>query len=95
MFDMVFSEFVVFTLLALEELHTADVDVPLMEVATWTILLSVILHGLSVHPLAAVYGNRIRAGDHFASELVELEEPRIRRHFLRGGAGDAEEKHHS
>jgi sodium/hydrogen antiporter len=84
---------VVFTLLALEELHGADVDVPLMEIATWTILLSVILHGLSAHPLSAVYGKVIRAGEGSASELVELEEPRIRRHLLRGGAGDAEKRH--
>ena len=77
---------VVFTLLAIEELSGTDVDLPLLEIATWTILLSVILHGISAHPLARAYGERIRAGDPTAPELVEVAEPHVRRHFLRSRA---------
>ena len=75
---------VVFTLLAVEELGgIAAVDIPLFEIATWTILLSVILHGLTARPLAAAYGDRIRAGDPAAPELVDLPEPRLRRPLSR------------
>lgn len=76
---------VVFTLLAIEELSGTGVDLPLLEIATWTILLSVILHGISAHPLARAYGDRIRAGDPTAPELVEVAEPHVRRHLLRRG----------
>ena len=74
---------VVFTLIALEELHGTPLDEPLMGIATWTILLSVILHGFTAHPLAGAYGGRIRAGDPTAPELVEVAEPHVRRHLLR------------
>jgi NhaP-type Na+/H+ or K+/H+ antiporter len=74
---------VVFTLLAVEELRGAPVDLPLFEIATWTILLSVILHGVTARPLAAAYGGRIRAGDPDAPELLDVAEPRVRRHLLR------------
>lgn len=74
---------VVFTLIALEELHGTPLDEPLMGIATWTILLSVILHGVTAHPLAGAYGDRIRAGDPTAPELVEVAEPHVRRHLLR------------
>jgi NhaP-type Na+/H+ or K+/H+ antiporter len=73
---------VVFTLLAVEELRGTPVDLPLFEIATWTILLSVILHGVTARPLAAAYGARIRAGDAAAPELLELAEPRVRRRVL-------------
>lgn len=75
---------VVFTLLAVEELADTPVDLPLFEVATLTILLSVVLHGLSARPLAAAYGNRIAAGEPSAPELVDVPEPRVWRHHLRG-----------
>jgi hypothetical protein len=74
----------VFTLLAIEELGgTASVGIPLFQIATWTILLSVILHGLTARPLAAAYGDRMRAGDPAAPELVDLPEPRVRRQLSR------------
>lgn len=73
---------VVFTLLAVEELRSTPVDLPLFEIATWTILLSVILHGVTARPLAAAYGARVRAGDPKAPELVELAEPHVRRRLL-------------
>jgi NhaP-type Na+/H+ or K+/H+ antiporter len=74
---------VVFTLLAIEELHGTPVDRSLFEIATWTILLSVILHGITARPLAAAYGAWVRGGDPAAPELVEVAEPRLRRHLLR------------
>jgi NhaP-type Na+/H+ or K+/H+ antiporter len=73
---------VVFTLLAVDELRGTPVDMPILEVATWTILLSVLLHGVTARPLAAAYGARIRAGDPEAPELVELAEPHVRRRVL-------------
>jgi NhaP-type Na+/H+ or K+/H+ antiporter len=72
---------VVFTLIALEDFRGTDVDLPLLEIATWTILLSVILHGISARPLAKEYGSHIRAGDPAAPELVDVPEPRLRRHL--------------
>jgi len=70
---------VVFTLLAFEELrHHGAVAHHLLEVATWTILLSVFAHGLSARPLAASYGRWIaRRSD--APELTDHPEPRVRR----------------
>jgi sodium/hydrogen antiporter len=68
---------VVFTLIAVEELHGAGA-IAIEEIATWTILLSVVAHGLSAGPLARVYGRRLHeAGD--IPELAESPEPRIRR----------------
>ena len=64
----------------IEELGgTTSVGIPLFQIATWMILLSVILHGLTARPLAAAYGERIRAEDPTAPELVELPQPRVRR----------------
>jgi NhaP-type Na+/H+ or K+/H+ antiporter len=74
---------VVFTLLAVEELVDTSIDLPLFEVATWTILLSVVLHGLSARPLAAAYGSWIGSGDPSAPELVDVPEPRVWRHHLK------------
>ena len=74
---------VVFTLLAIEELAGTAADLPLFEVATWTILLSVVLHGLSARPLAAAYGARIGAAEPSAPELVDVPEPRVWRHHAR------------
>jgi hypothetical protein len=73
----------VFTLVALEDLHGAAVASPLFQIATWTILLSVVLHGLTARPLAAAYGTRIRRAGPAAPELVESSEPRVRRHVMR------------
>jgi NhaP-type Na+/H+ or K+/H+ antiporter len=73
---------VVFTLIAVEELHgTGAIVNGIVEVATWTILLSVVAHGLSAGPLAAAYGQRLHAaGD--IPELAEAPEPRIRRRTI-------------
>jgi sodium/hydrogen antiporter len=73
---------VVFTLIAVEELHgTGSIPDAVTELATWTILLSVLAHGLSAGPLARIYGRRVKAaGD--IPELAEAPEPRVRRRTL-------------
>jgi sodium/hydrogen antiporter len=73
---------VVFTLIAVEEFDAHHLDSStLVRVATWAILLSVVLHGLSAVPLAARYGASLRG----RSDIPELEsspEPALRvRHF--------------
>ena len=74
---------VVFTLLALEEIEPGDSSGILLETVTWTILLSVILHGISASPLAARYGASIaKAGD--IPEKAPAGEPQIRLHDLGG-----------
>ena len=70
---------VVFTLIAVEELHAAGpVAHDIAEFATWTILLSVVAHGLSAGPLARIYGQRLD-GVTDIPELAVSPEPRIRR----------------
>ena len=75
---------VVFSLIALDELARTAVAPKLLEVATLTILGSVVLHGVTARPLAAVYGRRVRA-EPDAVELVKVSEPRVRRKALAGG----------
>lgn len=72
---------VVFSLLALEELQGTPIAEPLLEVATLTVMGSVVLHGLSAKPLAARYGARVRAVPD-AIELAQVSEPRVRRRAL-------------
>ena len=74
---------VVFTLLALEEIEHGGGGGMLLQTVTWTILGSVVLHGLSASPLAARYGASIaRAGK--IPEKAPAAEPRIRLHDLAG-----------
>jgi NhaP-type Na+/H+ or K+/H+ antiporter len=74
---------VVFTLLALEELEHGGAGGMLLQTVTWTILLSVMLHGISAPPLAARYGASIaKAGD--IPEKAPAREPKIRLHDLAG-----------
>ena len=76
---------VVFTLLAF--MTFKDVGKPidlLVAVATWTILLSVLTHGLSAKPLSFWYSRRLAKATEPLSELMELPELRERRRFLRG-----------
>jgi NhaP-type Na+/H+ or K+/H+ antiporter len=74
---------IVFTLLALEEFEHTDGGAKLVQTATWTILLSVVLHGISASPLAARYGASIgRAGD--IPENAPAGEPDIRLHDMAG-----------
>ena len=73
---------VVFTLLALEEIERSG-GAMLLETVTWTILLSVVLHGISARPLAARYGASIaKTGE--IPEKAPAAEPRIRLHDLAG-----------
>ena len=70
---------VVFTLIAIEELHgVGPVAEDIAELATWTILLSAVAHGLSAGPLARIYGRRLN-GEANIPELAPAPEPRIRR----------------
>jgi NhaP-type Na+/H+ or K+/H+ antiporter len=73
---------VVFTLVALEDLKPGSVQGnPLVQVATWTILLSVVAHGVSAGLLATRYGARMRSlGD--VPELAPAHEMRMRRRSL-------------
>lgn len=49
---------VVFTLLAVETLAEEGlVSTPLIEITTWTVFLSVILHGITARPLSRIYGS--------------------------------------
>jgi NhaP-type Na+/H+ or K+/H+ antiporter len=74
---------VVFTLLALEELEHGGAGGMLLQTVTWTILLSVMLHGISAPPLAARYGaSMAKAGD--IPEKAPAREPKIRLHDLAG-----------
>jgi NhaP-type Na+/H+ or K+/H+ antiporter len=74
---------VVFTLLALGEIERSGDGSMLVQTATWTILLSVVLHGVSASPLAARYGASIaKAGE--VPEMAPAGEPPIRLHDLAG-----------
>ena len=79
---------VVFSLLALVAFEEAGRSVAtLVPVVVWTILLSVIVHGLSANPLAAWYARRLEAVNGSQPELTELSdlsELRERRHILAG-----------
>ncbi len=64
---------VVFTLLAYTQLQAAGrpIDV-LMAVATWTMLLSVLAHGLSAQPISAWYARRLQAAGGRPAELLDM-----------------------
>ena len=82
---------VVFTLLALEEIEQSGGGSMLLQTVTWTILLSVVLHGISASPLAARYGASIaKAGK--VPEKAPAGEPRIRVHDLAGRHGLEEQQ---
>jgi NhaP-type Na+/H+ or K+/H+ antiporter len=70
---------VVFMLIAFEDLDARGSAGLLVEVATWTILLSVVLHGLSARPFAAAYGRHVAGRSEEAPERLEMTEPVVRR----------------
>ncbi len=75
---------VVFTLMAYVTFEEAGGPVDtLVAVATWTILLSVVAHGLSAKPLSAWYARRLKAStDPQLAELIEMSELRPRGNIL-------------
>jgi NhaP-type Na+/H+ or K+/H+ antiporter len=76
---------VVFTLMALERFQEVSRPVDtLIAAATWTILLSVVLHGLSATPLSAWYARRLAAAKEPLVELADLPELRQRHSVLTG-----------
>jgi NhaP-type Na+/H+ or K+/H+ antiporter len=71
---------VVFLLMARESFQEAGREIEILVAsATWTILLSVLLHGLSAVPVANWYARRLETADAAAPELVEVPELGIRR----------------
>jgi NhaP-type Na+/H+ or K+/H+ antiporter len=79
---------VVFTLLAYDGLREATLPTaPLVEVAVWTILLSVILHGLTGRPFSKAYGLRISSARPEPLEARSAPEPRVRRRTVGPGSG--------
>jgi len=76
---------VVFTLMALENFQAAGRPVDIViATATWTILMSVVLHGLSAAPLSIWYARRLAAAKEPPIELVEMPELPQRRSVLAG-----------
>jgi hypothetical protein len=51
-------------------------------VVTWTILLSVLAHGLSAQPLAAWYARRLKGALPTAPELVDVPDVHVRSDVL-------------
>jgi hypothetical protein len=73
---------VVFTLIAVESLGQAGFATdPVVTVAVWTILLSVVAHGVSAGPFSKAYGRRL-SGVEGIPELAGAPEPRVRRRAL-------------
>jgi sodium/hydrogen antiporter len=76
---------VVFTLMALERFQEVSRPVDtLLAAATWTILLSVVAHGLSAVPLSVGYARRLEAAKEPPVELAGMSELRQRRSILAG-----------
>lgn len=71
---------VVFMLMAYEAAHEAQVPTDnLLAMAGWTILLSVLLHGVSALPLANWYARRLETASPDAPELIDISELRTKR----------------
>ena len=67
---------IVFLIIGFEGLREAGIDTgPLVGALAWTVLLSVILHGLSAGPLARRYGRMARRLPATAPELADTVEP--------------------
>jgi NhaP-type Na+/H+ or K+/H+ antiporter len=67
---------IVFLVIGLSGLEEAGVDVgPLAAAVVWTVLLSVVLHGLTAGPFAARYGRRMAALPPGAPELETVSDP--------------------
>jgi NhaP-type Na+/H+ or K+/H+ antiporter len=78
---------VVFLLLTIEAAREANADVSALAARTgWTIVLSVLLHGLTAGPLAAWYARRLQFADPASPELVEVSPPPHSRRTVPDGA---------
>ena len=75
---------VVFLIVANDDLHVIGLTTPVIQAVGWTILLSVVLHGLTAGPLAQAYGARIAAVSPPPVEAKEADEPHPRRRSLLG-----------
>ena len=73
---------IVFLIIAIEGLHAAGSDTEVLTATIgWTVLLSVVLHGLSAAPLARRYGQRIAAIAGDTPEREAADEPRAAMHW--------------
>lgn len=76
---------VVFTLLAIAQFGESQRPIDtLVAAAAWTILLSVLAHGLSAQPLSMWYARRLEETYDKPAELRDLSELRQRHHVLSG-----------
>ena len=74
---------IVFVLIAVEQLELVGESTgPLLPVVTWTVLLSVILHGFSARALATRYGRFTESLPEDAPELDDVDEMRMRRSMM-------------
>lgn len=74
---------VVFLLVAMEELGPSHpASLALVQVVTWTVLLSVFIHGLSAGPVSARYAARITSASPDAWEVGDASEPQLNRRPL-------------
>jgi len=79
---------VVFGIMAVDSLAAAAKETSLLAgVVTWTILLSVLAHGLSAGPLAAWYARRLKTAPAAAPELIDVPEFHGRSDVLLSTAG--------
>ena len=80
----------VFLLIAFESIHEAGLSAEFsVQTAGWTILLSLVLHGISAVPLASWYARRLETAEPDTLELAEVPELGVRRWDPLGWA-----KHH-
>jgi len=74
---------IVFLIIGIESLSDAGVDTgPLAATITWTVLLSVVLHGVTAGPLARRYGQKAATWAADSPELEDAPEPTAPRHTL-------------
>ena len=74
---------VVFALLAAHELRAANMEAQLLAaMAAWTILLSVLAHGLSAQPLAKWFARRLKSAPADAPEFLDVPEVQVRSDVL-------------
>jgi NhaP-type Na+/H+ or K+/H+ antiporter len=79
---------VVFGIMAVNSLVAGGKEASLLaSIVTWTILLSVLAHGLSAVPLAAWYARRLKAAPATAPEFVDVPDVHVRSDVLLSTAG--------